>query len=65
MDKLTKRITKYMYLERINGSLDDSARDMKIYVQLFFDFLARKKNQESIYVLRIVLSTTAIVRAAS
>ena len=40
MDKLTKRTTKYMYLERINGRLDDSSKDMKIYVQLFFDVLA-------------------------
>ncbi len=40
MDKLTKRTTKYMYLERINGRLDDSAKDMKSYVQLFFDVLA-------------------------
>jgi hypothetical protein len=38
MDKLTKR-TKYRYLERITEQLDESAKGITPYVQLFFDFL--------------------------
>jgi hypothetical protein len=49
VDKLKRRTVKYMYLERIIKQLDDDAKGIIRYVELFFDFLVseKKKNQST------------------